>query len=210
MRRPRGPGGRFLTAEEIAAQKLVQQPTSEENTPAVLIDSPDLLPNEGHALAPSPLDQRQSQNRILPAQDSIPAGLTTTTYNISHTKPSPPALSPPLPSSFPDNRQPSATHIPPPVPTQSPPVQTNTQSSPILPQSHLSQHPGKPSSNPSVTLRSPYSQAQMHHVPHPHAHTRLRHSHLNFTDGLYQAEESPQVASAADNSMMAYSSQTGN
>lgn len=209
MRRPRGPGGRFLTAEEIAAQKLAQQAPPEENTPAVLLDSPDDQPHQEQSLVPVPHEQRQSQlsqNRILPAQDTNPVGLATTSYSsLSHSNPSTPALSPPLPPSFPDTHPPSA-HIAPPQP---PPAQTNPQSSSILPgQSHISQQTGKATTNATVTLRPPYSQAQMHHVPHPHAHTRLRHSHLNFTDGLYQGEETPQVASSAENAMMAYGSQT--
>jgi len=201
MRRPRGPGGRFLTADEIAAQKLAQQPTPEEDTPALLIDSPDAQSNQDQSLAQIPLDPRQSQlpqNRILPAQDSNPAS----SYNpIAHSHPSPP--------SFPDSRPSPSAHIATSVST--PPIQSNTQSSsPILPgQSHLSQHVTKAPTNPAVNLRSPYSHAQMHHVPHPHAHTRLRHSHLNFTDSLYQGDETPQGASGADNPMMAYSSQTG-
>ncbi|KAG8213845.1 CCAAT-binding transcription factor (CBF-B/NF-YA) subunit B-domain-containing protein [Butyriboletus roseoflavus] len=195
MRRPRGPGGRFLTAEEIAAQRLAQQAPPEQHTPAVLLDSPDAQDQ------PSiPHEQRQSQlpqNRILPAQDTNPVGLATTSYSsLSHSNTSTSALSPPLPPSFPDNHPAVSTHTPP--------------ASPILPaQSHLSHHAGKATTNATVTLRPPYSQAQMHHVPHPHAHTRLRHSHLNFTDGLYQGEETPQVASSADNAMMAYGSQTG-
>lgn len=206
MRRPRGPGGRFLTAEEIAAQKLAQQPAPEDNTPPILVDSPDPQPNQDQPLAQIPHETRQSQlpsNRILPAQDTNPAS-----YNSISP---PPALSPPLAPSFPDSRPSPSAHIAPPVSTQSPPVQSNTQSSsPILPgQPHLSQHAAKATANASVTLRPPYSQAQMHHVPHPHAHTRLRHSHLNFTDGLYQGEETPQGPSGADNPMMAYSSQTG-
>jgi nuclear transcription factor Y alpha len=188
MRRPRGPGGRFLTAEEIAAQKLTQQPAPDENTPAILIDSPDPLPNPDH-IPPEPRQSQLPQNRILPSQDTNPVGLPTTSY------PSPPALSPPPPPSFPDSRPSPSAHIAPPVSTQS--------SSPILPGQ---QHAAKATAN---VLRPPYSQAQMHHVPHPHAHTRLRHSHMNFTDGLYQGEETPQGPSGADNPMMAYSSQTG-
>ncbi|KAH0827777.1 CCAAT-binding transcription factor (CBF-B/NF-YA) subunit B-domain-containing protein [Lanmaoa asiatica] len=211
MRRPRGPGGRFLTAEEIAAQKLAQQTTPEENTPPVLIVSSDAQPNQEQTLTPIPHEQCQpqlAQNRILPAQDTNAVGLATTSYNsLSHSNPS---TSPSLTPSFPDSHSTSSAHIPSPASSQSPPTQTNTQSSPILPgQSHLSQHAGKPATNASVTLRPPYSQAQMHHVPHPHAHTRLRHSHLNFADRLYQGEESPQVASGADSAMMAYSSQAG-
>lgn len=207
MRRPRGPGGRFLTAEEIAAQKLAQQAPCKENATAAILDSPDVQPLQDQTLAPILHEQRQSQlpqNRILPAQDTNTAGLAITSYN-----PSTPTLSSPLAPSFPDNHPTSSGHIAPPLSTQSPPIQTNTQSTPISPgHSHLSQHTGKATTNPTVTLRPPYSQAQMHHVPHPHAHTRLRHSHSNFTDGLYQGEETPQVASGADNAMMAYSSQT--
>ncbi|KAN0091048.1 hypothetical protein V8E55_004614 [Tylopilus felleus] len=208
MRRPRGPGGRFLTAEEIAAQKLAQQSALEENTPTLLVDSTDTQQNQDQALAQVPVEPRQSQlpqNRILPAQDTDSVGLPTTSYNsLSHSNPSP------LAPSFPGNH-PSPSAHPPPVPTHSPPVQSNTQSSsPVLQaQSHLSQHAPKATTNASVALRPPYSQSQMHHVPHPHAHTRLRHSHLTFSNGLYQGDESSQGASSTDNTMMAYTSQTG-
>ena len=211
MRRPRGPGGRFLTAEEIAAQKLGQQAAPEENAQTILIDSPDPQPSQDQALAQISIESHHAQlpqNRILPAQDACSVGLATTPYNsLSHSNASPPALSPSLSPSFPDNRQGSSAHIAPPISTQPPPVQSR---SPILAtQSHVSQHPAKTTANASVGLRSPYSPAQMHHVPHPHAHTRLRHSHLNFTDDIYQGGETPQGTSGADNPMMAYSSQNG-
>lgn len=185
MRRPRGPGGRFLTAEEIAAQKLTQQSAEEQNTPAVLID-----PSDPH------LDQElTAQSRILTAPDSNPASIANTSY--TSTNSSSPLLSPAIPPTF---SEPSTVPI---SSTQSSPAQT----SPVSP-ANIPQHPGKPPGNASVVLRPSYTPAHMHHVPHPHAHTRLRHSHLNFTDDLYQAEESPQAPSGTDSAMVTFSSQT--
>ncbi|KAF8135516.1 CCAAT-binding transcription factor (CBF-B/NF-YA) subunit B-domain-containing protein [Boletus edulis] len=200
MRRPRGPGGRFLTAEEIAAQKLAQQ-SAQENTHAILVDASDPQSGQDQALTHIPIEPPQPQD-VLPVHDTNQVGLATSYNSLSHTNPSPPSLSSPLSPSFPDGRaSPSA----PPVPTQSPPLQSNTSSSPVLP----AQHAAKTATSTSVTLRPPYPQARMHHVPHPHAHTRLRHSHLNFTDSLYQGEESSHGASEGDNPIMAYTAHSG-
>ncbi|KAF9227483.1 hypothetical protein BS17DRAFT_727817 [Gyrodon lividus] len=240
MRRPRGPGGRFLTAEEIAAQKLAQQGASgsnegvndaegedhaapisidkqEEHSPSLLIDCADTraheeqsLPSMSHqSLQPQLIHNRDPYGRVLPAHETGTVGLASTSYHpLSHNNPSPPSLSPQLAHSYPDNRASSSSHISAPVTTQSPSLPTNPQPTALLSgQAHVSQHTPKGASSAPVTLRPPYPPAQMHHVPHPHAHTRLRHSHLNFTEGLYpgdSGEEAAQAPSSSDNAMMVY------
>ncbi|KAG1891938.1 hypothetical protein F4604DRAFT_1912678 [Suillus subluteus] len=37
----------------------------------------------------------------------------------------------------------------------------------------------------------PFTPAQMHHVPHLHAHARHHHSHINYSEGLYPVNEGP-------------------
>ncbi|KIJ67665.1 hypothetical protein HYDPIDRAFT_125925 [Hydnomerulius pinastri MD-312] len=240
MRRPRGPGGRFLTAEEIAAQKLAQQGASgsiedanddeietvpmsidkhEEHSPSVLIDPADTRANEEQPLTsmshqplqPQHIHNRDPYGRVLPSHESSTVGLTGASYHaLTHSNPSPPSLSPQLTHSYPDTRG-SSSHISTPVTTQSPSLPTNPQPTTLLSgQAHVPQHTSnKGTSSAPVTLRPPYpSSVQMHHVPHPHAHTRLRHSHLNFTEGLYPGEEAAQASSSGDNTMISYGSRS--
>jgi len=238
MRRPRGPGGRFLTAEEIATQKLSQQGASgpnedandeeggdhtalmsvdkqeEEHPPSLLVDSGETrvreeqpLPSMSHQqLQPQLMHNRDPYGRVLPAHETSPVALASTSYHsLTHNNSSPPSLSPQLAHSYPDNRASSSGRISAAVTAQSPSLPTNPQPTVQLSgQAHLSQHVPKGASSAPVTLRPPYPPTQMHHVPHPHAHTRLRHSHLNFTEGLYSGEEAAQASSSSDNTMMAY------
>lgn len=205
MRRPRGPGGRFLTAEEIAAQKLAQQaaclngaiiqesrddaedppcPEQHEDVQSRddLVNSVDPPLRENRPIAPVSHHHLQSQlihdrgpyGQVLPTADITSGALeSTTSYH---------ALSQSNPShrSYSDSR-PSPLSVT--VSTQP----ANSQASPILPdQSHHSQKGTSP------VLRAPF-QSTMHHVPHPHAHARLRH--LNFTDGLYPTDDAGQSSS---------------
>ncbi|KAH7888800.1 CCAAT-binding transcription factor (CBF-B/NF-YA) subunit B-domain-containing protein [Phlebopus sp. FC_14] len=236
MRRPRGPGGRFLTAEEIAAQKLAQQgaPSAsnddtgdddpedhctpmnidkqEGHSPA-LIDSADSRSHEEQPLSsiphqllqPQVMQHRDPYGRILP-QGSSAVSLTGPYH---HNNPSSPSLSPQLAHSYPDPG--GVGHMSTPVTTQPPSLPTNPQPTALMPG-----HP-QHSSNTSapVTLRSPYPSAQMHHVPHPHAHTRLRHSHLHFSENLYPADEAVQASSSSDmqrrsDTMMSYGNRSTN
>lgn len=206
MRRPRGPGGRFLTAEEIAAQKLAQQaaslnggivedgrddpedsacPEHHEDVQSRddLVNSEDPPLRENRPIAPVSHSHLQSHliqtrdpyGQVLPADD-IHSGATTSYHALSQSNPSP--------RSYSDGRPGSSIHISVPVSAQP----ANSHANPILSdQSHHSQ--SQKGTNPA--LRAPF-QSTMHHVPHPHAHARLRH--LNFTDGLYPADD-PQSSS---------------
>ncbi|KAL4074016.1 CCAAT-binding transcription factor (CBF-B/NF-YA) subunit B-domain-containing protein [Scleroderma yunnanense] len=221
MRRPRGPGGRFLTADEIAAQKLAQQssngdtvddladhPTGSISTnkhedvhsPDVLLDSVDPPSHENRPIAPISHPHLQPQlvhnrnpyGRALPQNENSSVGLSGATASypaLSQNNPSPPSLSPQLSHSYPDNRSGSVVHIP--ASTQSPSLSVDPQPCPILPgQPHVSQKGSSP-----LALRPPF-QARLHHVPHPHAHTRLRH--LNFSEGLYPDEDGGQSSSPGE------------
>ncbi|KAF9244844.1 CCAAT-binding transcription factor (CBF-B/NF-YA) subunit B-domain-containing protein [Melanogaster broomeanus] len=210
MRRPRGPGGRFLTAEEIAAQKLAQQGASstiedanddegDDHTAPMSVDKQEEEHSPSLPLQPQLMHNRDHYGRGLPAHETSTVGLASTSYHsLSQNNASPPSLSPQLAHSYPNIRGSSSGLSTP----QSP---TNTQPTPLLSgQTHVSQHTPKGASSAPVTLRAPYPPTQMHHVPHPHAHTRLRHSHLNFTEGLYPGEEATQASSSSDSAMMTY------
>lgn len=141
MRRPRGPGGRFLTAEEIAAQK---QPPQDEPGPSTctVLD---------HDLEDEPEDDESKPDE----SSASPA---------------------PEPDFFPQ----SSPTLP--VPSVSQQPQSRPAPSPIavfsrLQQQHQSQDKG--------SLAPPYV-AQMHHVPHPHAHAR--HHHSNISSYIYTSD----------------------
>ncbi|KAJ7262319.1 CCAAT-binding transcription factor (CBF-B/NF-YA) subunit B-domain-containing protein [Mycena haematopus] len=166
MRRPRGPGGRFLTAEEIAAQR---SSTGDEPGPSAVPDQDeDMDDDDGDvgmaamALPPDsfniqmmnmaayrdmqPMQQRQQQQLPPPQQQQVQG----VTHHHQHQRHQP-------------------LH---------PAVQHFTQQQ--QPQPH-SQH------SHTVTLSSPYAASmQMHHVPHPHAHAR--HRHLTFAQEMYDAD----------------------
>lgn len=224
MRRPRGPGGRFLTAEEIAAQKLTQQSSNGDmgedlpdhpgssihankhedlHSPDVLLDSVDPPSHENRPIAPMSHPHMQPQlihnrdpyGRVLPQNENSTVGLSgaTASYpSLSQNNPSPPSVSPQLSHSYPDNRPGSVVHMHLPTSTQSPSLPVNSQPCPILPgHAHASHR------STSLALRPPF-QSTLHHVPHPHAHTRLRH--LNFSEGLYPNEEGGQGSSTGGHS----------
>lgn len=203
MRRPRGPGGRFLTADEIAAQKLAQQVASlnggiiEDSRDDVedtacpeqredlqprddLVNSVDpplrenrpIAPISHTHLQPQLIHNRDPYGQVLSTGEMSTGVLESTTsyHALSQSNPSPRSYSDSRPASFPVSTQPP-----------------NSQANPILPdQSH---HPQK---GTNTVLRSPY-QSTMHHVPHPHAHARLRH--LNFADSLYPTDDAGQSSS---------------
>ncbi|CAA7259281.1 unnamed protein product [Cyclocybe aegerita] len=167
MRRPRGPGGRFLTADEIAAQKATSQPES-SNQDHDMDDDLQLSPDAEHE--PSPL------------QTPTPA-------------PPPFSIQPPPMANIDYHRQhmaiPHTIHTPTPPPIATPTLHKQQQLFPPQQQqlNHASHHHHHPHSHPSktpfnaapVTLSSPYpATIQMHHVPHPHAHAR--HHHSNFAN----------------------------
>ncbi|KAG6868910.1 hypothetical protein C0993_007684 [Termitomyces sp. T159_Od127] len=119
MRRPRGPGGRFLTADEIAAQKLADPSSAhppDEHEDDMDDDDPD-NPADNH---PSPVVD--------------------------------PFISP----------DPMAAYR---LPASQPP-------------SHSHSPPDKPVSSSHSIYTPVYPSAQMHHVPHPHAHARHHSTYL--------------------------------
>lgn len=125
MRRPRGPGGRFLTAEEIAAGKT--------GTSAAAKDEQ----------SKSPIDPPQQQTTMV--------------------VPTTPAF-PPMPQKPPTATDPHNLFLQKPTMTSGP---------------HLS--------GPYLSMPM-----RMHHIPHPHAHARIHHAHMNYLDGIY-----PQAVSSS-------------
>ena len=73
MRRPRGPGGRFLTAEEIAAQKAAQnsEPSDAGEGPSLAAERDSFVPQPTEPLAIIGLDYRSSLSHpVQPLQPS--------------------------------------------------------------------------------------------------------------------------------------------
>ncbi|CCM06368.1 uncharacterized protein FIBRA_08626 [Fibroporia radiculosa] len=271
MRRPRGPGGRFLTADEIAAQKATQAaeagPSASasqngEDEDADLVDKdfdkeaemsvdspseakPVLSPQASQnqptqattAVVQPPIQPRpqiqqpstqsvsshqqarshaflQSQPQVQPQssqrphlqnhvptrsqyEQHIPIGhgagsinLLNVGYhhNIPHpTTPTPLSPHPNVQDTLQacehvhQGRDHSHRDLPRQMGTTSPPsavghapvVSSNTVTSPS-----------------SISLRAPYAQAPMHHVPHPHAHARHHHSYVNNAERLYSDDRS--------------------
>jgi nuclear transcription factor Y alpha len=180
MRRPRGPGGRFLTAEEIAAQKSAQAASS-----TVLHDADDDDPDdhpagmslgkEDHDTPPATLINTPVRDEPALQQHINPYSQPFSTQQVHHP--------------FQDSAN-STSHVSTPVTTQLPPLSANPQPPSLMPHAqHTAKAPA--ASSGSVTLRPPYTPTQMHHVPHPHAHARHHHSHLNYSEGLYPTEEAP-------------------
>ncbi|KAJ3724982.1 CCAAT-binding transcription factor (CBF-B/NF-YA) subunit B-domain-containing protein [Lentinula guzmanii] len=164
MRRPRGPGGRFLTAEEIAAQRAGQDgeagPLSNTNAQ----DTDEEMAGNDHSRQLS----SQSNNLHLNYNPIRILNLSHSSAPIHHMQHN---INVPLPSSVPIAVSPQAMYI-----------QQQPQHS--LPQSNVDGI----ASSASVTLTSPYPY-RMHHVPHPHAHARHHHSQFNFAEGLYPGEQ---------------------
>ncbi|KAG6889575.1 hypothetical protein C0992_004683 [Termitomyces sp. T32_za158] len=129
MRRPRGPGGRFLTADEIAAQKHTDSHPPEEHEDDM--DDDDAVDNHPMDI-PSPVVQDH---------DPFISPNPIAAYRLS-------ASQPPSNSHTPPDKSVSSSH------------------------SIYSQLPNAT----TISLNSSYPSAQMHHVPHPHAHARHHHS----------------------------------
>ena len=241
MRRPRGPGGRFLTAEEIAAQKAS----------ALTAESP--VPEDGSSVTPTPTStkgpetfggqpfdvvpplqppmppvqvQNQVQNQVqtqTQAQAQVQAQaqaqaqalrLSIPTQNTTyqgHPHPHSHIATPfdqtmhsaspadsvmldyqqlshpvtPLSAAPTSHLHPSSPyHVNPPN-TVSQHRQSYQQQSPQNPQQRLQpQQKDVPATNPDGTIVGRHYAARMHHVPHPHAHSRARH--INFSEIIYQ------------------------
>ncbi len=188
MRRPRGPGGRFLTAEEIAAQKAssgdVEGPSSahpenDEDAEGDDVESPENMvsPVDTQPQVPS---QSQPQQHLHPHQQhhqqhphmqqnvhrdpnnfmSSDMNVINIPYTHNHNQ------------SLHHQHQHSSLSIA---------ISQQSKLPTAAPPHHLFSH--GPQGSP-ITLSSPYP-IQMHHVPHPHAHARHRHSQLNYAQGLY-------------------------
>ena len=240
MRRPRGPGGRFLTAEEIAAQKasvmaeesLAQEdgssvtPTPTSTTskgPETFVNQPsfDVVPP-----LQSPMSAVQVQSQVqsqaqAQAQAQVQAQAQALRLSIP-TQNAPfqghPHPHPHIPTPF-DQQMHSASsadsvildyqslshpvtplsaapasHLHPPSPFHvSPPNpvsqhrQSYQQQPPQNPQQQRPQPQQKdvPTTNPDGTIvGGRHYSARMHHVPHPHAHSRARN--INFSEIIYQ------------------------
>ncbi|KAG7090822.1 hypothetical protein E1B28_009905 [Marasmius oreades] len=172
MRRPRGPGGRFLTAEEVAAQKAV---SGEERALSAENDVDEELDDDERP----PVDVQQPLHSQIHSHDESanPIALQPSIYHVQQ-----PQQQQPVPNSHiyvQPQTQPQHQHS----------QQHQHQHQPHHSHLHPSQlhHASKGTTNSApVTLSSPYpTRVQMHHVPHPHAHARHHHSQLNFTEGLY-------------------------
>ncbi|TFK75285.1 hypothetical protein BDN72DRAFT_853370 [Pluteus cervinus] len=191
MRRPRGPGGRFLTAEEIAAQKA-----GEHLSPvAIPIEDGDEDMDEDD----TPIDLQPSPSAVI-AQPQPPQLQQLAVVSTPEQPPPPPPqqsefIQSPNPMTMLNMAYSPLTLSHPPMHLTSQP-QAQTQAPKSMPQaapthtmySQQSHHHsgGKGTTNTApITLSPPYAAVQMHHVPHPHAHARHHHSNLNYTQGLY-------------------------
>lgn len=160
MRRPRGPGGRFLTAEEIAAQKMSASDHPSPSNP-VDVDPDDEMDDDDGNDIPSPLVPAEREPYMNHAPDPMAVMYRLQPHHLPLAQPQPPPLQQP----------------------QQPLAKPHSPSHNIY-----GQHSNGSASAP-ITLSSPYPAVQMHHVPHPHAHARHHHSNLNYAHGLYNAPD---------------------
>ncbi|KAF8920012.1 CCAAT-binding transcription factor (CBF-B/NF-YA) subunit B-domain-containing protein [Mucidula mucida] len=160
MRRPRGPGGRFLTAEEIAAQKASSGDDAEGDdveSPENMVSPVDTQPQQHHQQHPH---MQQNVHRDPNNFMSSDMNVINIPYTHNHNQ------------SLHHQHQHSSLSIA---------ISQQSKLPTAAPPHHLFSH--GPQGSP-ITLSSPYP-IQMHHVPHPHAHARHRHSQLNYAQGLY-------------------------
>ncbi|KAK0225760.1 CCAAT-binding transcription factor (CBF-B/NF-YA) subunit B-domain-containing protein [Armillaria fumosa] len=202
MRRPRGPGGRFLTAEEIAAQKAVNGDDggAEAGPSSAVVDEDDdgddgspmqqdhpspQLPSKApqqHQMVP-PLARQQQQQQQQQAQQQQPHAAhhhhPHTSSRMMNTNLHGPETETYLsPESMGMMNMPYGQTV---QPMNMNLGQTqNKMGAPMY--SQMRSAPGMGTGQPSsITLTSPYpATSQMHHVPHPHAHARHRHSQISY------------------------------
>ncbi|KAJ8077088.1 Transcriptional activator [Marasmius tenuissimus] len=170
MRRPRGPGGRFLTADEVAAQKAAnpkspgEEDTAENDVEEELVEEEveEQPQQQPPAMTMSPVNVYQ------PQQPQPQPGPSHLYQQHAHIHPSQ-----------------LHQHQPPPQAVPAPPVNSApvTLTSPYPTHqhqhhqhSHTTHHHSHPHHRHGI---------QMHHVPHPHAHARHHHPTLNFEQQLY-------------------------
>ena len=204
MRRPRGPGGRFLTADEIAAQKAAQA-TQEGNESDNSQPENGTSNQEGHPTSVSPQADRSSANagprRTLQpsgqahkktgAGDVDPSLLSLTEEHDA--KPSVSSQHPGiyLPPNFVGVYHITTYFITPRVKSLLFPTDTGmndvvTLSEPYSPQQQ--QHSSAGAQSESSDDGQPGRPSQLHHVPHPHSHHS--HSHPRRTHMHSQAPRS--------------------
>ncbi|KAJ7782986.1 CCAAT-binding transcription factor (CBF-B/NF-YA) subunit B-domain-containing protein [Mycena metata] len=159
MRRPRGPGGRFLTAEEIAAQR---SPTGDEAGPSTVPEHDEEMEDD---------DPETIQ----------PMAMQPESFNF-HAD----STAMPLAAAYPMQQQ-QAQHQPQHGHQRYQPL--HHQNAPLFAPQQQQQQQQSHAHGPSpITLSSPYAASmQMHHVPHPHAHAR--HRHLTFEQDMYANSE---------------------
>ncbi|TFK18922.1 hypothetical protein FA15DRAFT_709428 [Coprinopsis marcescibilis] len=182
MRRPRGPGGRFLTAEEISSQKTAG--ASSSNAAPAGATAGEAVENE---------DEGQNSINLTPEGDMQPerqhmAEREDNNDNMDRDDFFAPIMGQPSSTTFRPSisiPQHMPTHVHPHTPAIS---HGHTRHLPSHHHQHH-QHHHKPPANPiqhvfppPVNLTSPYPNPtmQMHHVPHPHAHARHHHSSIPF------------------------------
>lgn len=232
MRRPRGPGGRFLTAEEIAAQKastvveessipedessVAPTPTSTSSKgPEPFVGQPfNVVPPLQPPMPPVPVqNQVQAQVRAQAQAQAQALRLSIPSQNTPfQAHPHPHIATPfdqqmhsasPADSVMLDYQSLShpvtplsaapAAHLHPPSPFHVSPQNTVSQHR----QPYQQQQPSNPqqqrpppqqkdvsTTNADGTVVGRHYQARMHHVPHPHAHSRARN--INFSEMIYQ------------------------
>ncbi|KAH6914135.1 CCAAT-binding transcription factor (CBF-B/NF-YA) subunit B-domain-containing protein [Coprinopsis sp. MPI-PUGE-AT-0042] len=189
MRRPRGPGGRFLTAEEIAAQKRANGEV-DPSTAGVGQDVEDNDDDEQQQQQqdPEPLPMPEPPQPIIEPEPPRMDHLHQHHHHHHHQHHQEDNFFMPSTSNF----RPSMSipqQMPNPHMAQHNPISHGHTRHLNL---HHHQQPHKsmqgfaslpkalPGNMPSYTPGM-----QMHHVPHPHAHARHHHSNLAFHQPLY-------------------------
>ncbi|KAF5326157.1 hypothetical protein D9611_000152 [Ephemerocybe angulata] len=219
MRRPRGPGGRFLTAEEIAAQKradanAVPEPVEnepedneeDEHTPV------DQMPEPGPSTS---TDSRRIQTQAPLVEQQIPHVEQHQQHHDSYFSPD---ISPPAPyraptsMSMPQQMSHLSSHSHSHSHSHQHQHQHSHSPAPQHPHSgpHSHSHIRHPHNPPKPTNTSNYSfqssmppsypaSTQMHHVPHPHAHARHHHHNMAY---LYADPIAPEIQRRTDSDNM--------
>lgn len=221
MRRPRGPGGRFLTAEEIAAQKAVNgdEVVAEAGPSSALVDedddgdggspmqqdpSPQLPPKrppQQQHMAPPHARHQQQQQQPPPPPPPPPQGQHHHSHSSSRMMST--NLHGPETEAYMSGESMGMMNMGYGQTVQAMNMgmgQTgNKMAGPMYSQMRSAGGMGTSQGGSSITLSSPYgTPVQMHHVPHPHAHARHRHSQLNYAQGLYAQMNTSMQARSED------------
>lgn len=166
MRRPRGPGGRFLTAEEIAAQKAAQAGESSSASSHVPHDDVAEERSSGDSI-PSPINMLSAEDNSFACQSQDGVGMIVLDCR--------PQLSS-MQSLQPQAHSSQTLHM-------------NSKQASIS-NSFYAQPPKVANTSAPVALSAPYPPTQMHHVPHPHAHARHHHRRMDvFAHDMYNSDD---------------------